>query len=448
VPSPFASALQASDVSAFMYEGDAPLAERRAQALSLDRAVLAELMGREELRDLLDGDALAERELELQRLVADRRARGADDLHDLLRALGDVSSAEVAERVTERDAAPQWLAALERERRALRVRIAGAERWIAVEDAARYRDALGAALPLGVPAAFLEPVGDPLGDLLMRFARTRGPFTATGAAQRFALGTAVAARALRGLEAAGRVVEGEFRPGGSGREWIDTEVLRRLRRRSLAALRREIEPVAQAALARFAVAWHELAPSGPRRAGLDALWRVIEQLQGIPLPASALERQILTARIPDYSPLLLDQLGAAGELVWVGAGGLGMNDGWVALAQADLAPLLLPDPVAVELSPLAQLALNMLDRGGALFFRQLADALGGPDDHALVMALWELVWSGRATNDTLAPLRAVLRRRPLRPGGTAAANPPAMPRRAGKLTRIGPPASVTPRCSG
>ena len=440
IPSPFASALQLSYVSAFMYEGDAPLAERRAQALALDRSVLAELMGREELRDLLDAEALAALELELQRLVENRKARGPDDLHDLLRALGDLTLAEMNERSADPAGTAAWLAELEPVRRAVRIRVAGEERWIAVEDAARYRDALGAALPVGLPAALLEPVGDPLGDLLMRFARGRGPFTARAAAQRLGLGAAVVNGALRRIEATGCVVEGEFRPGASGREWIDNEVLRRLRRRSLAALRREIEPVGQEGLARFAAAWHELTPAGPRRAGLDALWRVVEQLQGVPLPASALERQILPARLVDYSPTLLDQLGAAGELVWVGAGALGMNDGWVVLAQADTASLLLPDPVEVELSGLAQLAVAALERGGALFFRQLSDQLGGPDDHELVLALWELVWSGRVTNDTFAPLRAVLRRKPLRPGGRASERP-AMPRRAGKLPRSGPPAA-------
>ncbi len=460
-PSPFASSLQLSYVSAFMYEGDAPLAERRAQALALDRAVLAELMGREELRDLLDADALVELEHELQRLVPGRRARDHDGLLDLLRQLGDLDADEIAARCADPAAAAAWLATLERERRAVAVRVGGARRWIAAEDAARYRDALGVALPPGLPAAFLEPVADPLGDLVARYARVHGPFTAAAVAARLGLGGAVVLGALRALEAAGRVVAGEFRPGGSGREWIEAEVLRRLRRRSLAALRHEIEPAPPEALVRFAVAWHDIAPSGPRRTGLDALWRVVEHLQGVPLPASALESQILRARLPDYSPLLFDQLGAAGEVVWVGAGALGANDGWVAFAQAELAPLLLPDPVEVELTPLASLALDALARGGALFFRQLSDALGGPDDTALVLALWELVWSGRVTNDTLAPLRAVVTRKALRPPASAsgslaarmtrartaeAGGSPALPdasrRRRPLLARGGPPAAA------
>ena len=448
LPSPFASSLQLSYVSAFMYEGDAPLAERRAQALALDRAVLAELMGREELRELLDAAALDDLELHLQRLTPERRARDRDALHDLLRDLGDLDAGEVGARCSQPDAAPAWLAELEQQRRAARVRVAGAERWIAAEDAARYRDALGVALPLGLPAALLEPVADPLGDLLARYARTRGPFAVAAPAARFGLGAAVVLAGLRALEGAGRVVEGEFRPGESGREWVDVEVLRRLRRRSLAALRREIEPVSPAALVRFATAWHEVAPSGPRHAGLDALWRAVEQLQGVPLPASALEAQILRARLPDYSPVTLDQLGASGELVWAGAGGLGGSDGWIVLASAELAPLLLPEPSAEPPSALAGLALAALERGGALFFRQLSDQLGGPADGELLLALWELVWSGHVTNDTLAPLRAFCRgvgvrpNREPKPGGR-----PRLP------ARGGPPAaagrwSLTPARDG
>ena len=443
LPSPFASSLQLSYVSAFMYEGDSPLAERRAQALALDRAVLAGLMGREELRELLDAGALDDLELHLQRLTPERQARDRDGLHDLLRDLGDLATAEVAARCRDASAAPAWLAALEQERRAARARVAGVERWIAVEDAPRYRDALGVALPVGLPAALLEPVADPLGDLVARYARTHGPFAVAAPAARFGLGAAVVLGALRALEAAGRVLEGEFRPGGSGREWVDAEVLRRLRRRSLAVLRREIEPVSPEALVRFLPAWHDIAPSGPRHAGLDALWRVVEQLQGVPLPASALEGQILRARIPDYSPLLLDQLGATGELVWVGAGALGTTDGWIVLAQAELAPLLLPEPAAVGLSPLATLTLDALTRGGALFFRQLSDALGGPPDRELVLAMWELAWNGYITNDTLAPVRAVHRGIGTRGAGVPArARSRAPGARPGLPTRRGPAAAA------
>ena len=350
-PSPFASSLQFGYVAAFMYEGDAPLAERRAQALSLDRSVLAELLGREELRDLIDQAALADLELELQLLTPERKARDPDGLHDALRLLGDLTVQEAAARSTDPAAAPGWLAELEGSRRAVRLRVGGQERWVAIEDVARLRDGLGAAPPVGVPQAFLEPVADPVGDLLARYARTHGPFLAPDPARRLGLGVAVVSQTLARLEAAGRVVQGEFRPGGSGREWLDAEVLRRLRRRSLAALRREVEPVPQEAMARFLGAWQGVGPAGPRSADLDALFRVVEQLQGAAVPASALERQVLAARLPGYHPGLLDQLCASGEVVWAGSGALGSDDGWVGLYLADGAPLLLPEPRAGRAHP-------------------------------------------------------------------------------------------------
>jgi ATP-dependent Lhr-like helicase len=407
-PSPFASSLQFGYVAAFMYEGDAPLAERRAQALSLDRSVLAELLGREELRDLIDPAALADLELELQLLTPERKVRDPDGLHDALRLLGDLTVQEAAARSADPIAAPGWLAELEASRRAVRLRVGGQERWVAIEDVARLRDGLGAAPPVGVPQAFLEPVADPVGDLLARYARTHGPFLAEDPARRLGLGVAVVAQTLARLEAAGRVVEGEFRPGGSGREWLDAEVLRRLRRRSLAALRREVEPVPTEAMARFLGAWQGVGPAGPRSADPDALFRVVEQLQGAAVPASALERQVLAARLPGYHPGLLDQLCASGEVVWAGSGALGSDDGWVGLYLADGAPLLLPEPLPVELSPLAQQARDALAERGAMFFRQLADAVGSSNDSELLLALWELVWAGHVTNDTLAPLRALV----------------------------------------
>jgi ATP-dependent helicase Lhr and Lhr-like helicase len=441
-PSPFASSLQFGYVAAFMYEGDAPLAERRAQALSLDRSILAELLGREELRDLIDPAALADLELELQLLTADRKVASPDALHDALRLLGDLSVDETAARAADPPAVGGWLAELEASRRALRLRIAGEERWVAIEDAARFRDALGAAMPPGVPKAFLEPVDDPVGDLVSRWARTHGPFLPDEPARRLGLGVAVVAETLARLEVAGRVVQGEFRPGGSGREWLDAEVLRRLRRRSLAALRREVEPVAQDALARFLLAWQGVGAAGPRRADLDALYQVIEQLQGAAVPASALERQVLPARLPAYNPGLLDQLCAAGEVVWVGAGPLGSDDGWVSLYLADHAPLLLPEPLPVDLSPLAIAVRDALAGHGAMFFRQLSDSVGSTNDTELLLAIWELVWAGLVTNDTMAPLRGLLA------GGVRSANRTARSRRTGRPrrpalpSRLGPPAGA------
>jgi len=452
-PSPFASSLQFGYVAAFMYEGDAPLAERRAQALSLDRSILAELLGREELRDLIDPAALADLELELQLLTADRKVSGPDTMHDALRLLGDLTVDEAAARAADPDAVGSWLAELEASRRALRLRIAAQDRWVAIEDAARFRDALGTAMPTGVPRAFLEPVEDPVGDLVGRWARTHGPFLPDEPARRLGLGVAVVADTLARLDVAGRVVQGEFRPGGSGREWLDAEVLRRLRRRSLAALRKEVEPVPQDALARFLLAWQGVGTAGPRRADLDALYQVIEQLQGAAVPASALERQVLPTRLPEYSPGLLDQLCAAGEVVWAGAGPLGSDDGWVSLYLADQAPLLLPEPLGVELSSLAVAVREALTGQGAMFFRQLSDAVGSPNDTELLLAIWELVWAGLVTNDTMAPLRGLLA------GGVRSANRTARSRRTGRPrrpalpSRLGPPAgagrwSLAPRRSG
>ena len=445
-PSPFASSLQFSYVAAFMYEGDSPLAERRAQALSLDRSLLSELLGREELRELLDPASLDELELELQLLTDKRKVRNADALHDALRYLGDLTVGEAQVRSESPADVPAWLEQLEATHQAIRLRVAGEERWIAVEDASRYRDALGSALPVGVPGAFLEAVGDALGDLVGRFARTHGPFLPADVAARLGLGVAVVESALQRLEVDGRVLEGEFRPNGTGHEWIDVEVLRRLRRMSLAAYRKEIEPAPPEALARFSLAWHGIDASGPRQASVGALLQVIEQLQGTPLPASALERQILAARLPGYQPSLLDQLGASGEVVWAGAGAIGSDDGWVVLSLADHAPLMMPALQDIDLSETAEKIRAALGNGGALFFRQIADAVGSTDDKELLRSLWELVWAGHATNDTLAPLRA-LGTRSRSSGRSTAGRPrrgPAFP------SRLGPPAgqgrwSLVPR---
>ncbi|MCY0930929.1 ATP-dependent helicase [Streptomyces sp. H27-H1] len=404
-PSPFARSLLFGYVAQFLYEGDSPLAERRAAALSLDSRLLAELLGQAELRELLDAEVLTELERELQWLTEDRRAKDAESVADLLRLLGPLTPAELAAR----GAQPQWAQSLSAARRAIRVRIGGEDHWAAIEDAGRLRDALGTALPVGVPEAFTEPVKDPLGDLLARHARTHGPFTTVTAAARFGLGTAVTDGALHRLAAAGRVVQGEFHPAGIGQEWCDATVLRRLRRRSLAALRQELEPVPPASLATFLPQWQHL---GGALRGVDGLARAIEQLQGAAVPASALERLILPSRVADYSPTLLDELTTTGEVLWAGAGALAGKDGWVSLYLADAAPLLLPPPHPLELSPLHAAVLDVLAAGYGLFFRQLADRVRTlhPDasDGDLSAAVWDLAWSGRLTNDTLAPLRSLL----------------------------------------
>ncbi|MFE9693175.1 ATP-dependent helicase [Micromonospora sp. NPDC005806] len=433
-PSPFARSLLFGYVGAFLYEGDAPLAERRAAALALDSGLLGELLGRVDLRELLDPAVLAETERQLRWLTEQRRPRDAEDVVELLRVVGDLSEAELAER----GVPAGWLAELAAARRALSVRIAGEERWVVVEDAARLRDALGVALPVGVAEAYLAPVADPLGDLVARYARTHGPFAAASCAARFGLGVFVVEQALRRLAATGRVVSGEFAPDSVGTQWCDAEVLRLLRRRSLAALRREIEPVPPRALAAFLPRWQQV---GSSARGVEALAATVEQLQGAAVPASALERLVLPARVADYSPAHLDELCASGEVVWAGSGAISGGDGWVTLAYADVAPLLLPPPdEALALTPLHEAVLDALADGQALFFRSLSDRVGSTDDTALAAAIWDLVWAGHLTNDTLAPLRAVLG------GGGAHRSRPSAPRtryrRPGRValpSRGGPP---------
>ena len=416
-PSPFARSLMFGYVAQFLYEGDSPLAERRAAALSLDPTLLAELLGRGEgaaLRDLLDPAALAQTESELQRLSDDRRCRGLEDVADLLRVLGAQPHQGILERCVEGSSAKDvsaWLVDLESDRRLIRVRVGGQERWAAIEDAGRLRDALGVALPVGVPQVFLESVPDPLGDLVARYARTHGPFTARDVAGWFGLGMAVVADVLRRLVATGRVVEGELRPiesggGVHGNDFCDAEVVRTLRRRSLAALRAEVEPVPAVDLARFLPAWQGV---GAGLRGTEGVQRVIEQLAGVVLPASAVETLVLPSRVTAYSPALLDELTASGEVIWRGHSALPGDDGWVSLHLAVTSHLTLAAPSEeVDLTDRHHDVLAALAGGGAFFFRTLSDAVASADDQELTAMLWDLVWAGRVSNDTLAPLRALL----------------------------------------
>lgn len=432
--SPFASSLLFGYIGAFIYDGDAPLAERRAQALSLDTALLAELLGSSELRELIDPEALAEIELELQRLTQNRRLRSADETHDALRMIGDLSSQELVDR----GGRQEWLVGLQETRRAIVLRIAGEDRWVTIEDSGKFRDALGVPLPVGIPEAFTEPVKDPLGDLVGRFARTHGPFMTGDPAARLGLGRAVVQESLHRLELRGRIVRGEFRPGGAGSEWCDAEVLRSVRRRSIAKLRKEVEAVPPEVLTRFLPAWQGV--GSMRSGGMDSLMRTVEQLQGSPVPASALERLVLPARVINYAPGMLDELCSAGEVVWAGSGAIGSDDGWVSLyLAADAELLLAPLPQAEELSEEAVRVLEVLSGGGAMFFRQIVSGSGIPTDSAVLDALWELVWTGRATNDTLAPLRAlkgVGRRTAAVSPGRRLSRGPTLP------VRQGPPSSV------
>jgi ATP-dependent Lhr-like helicase len=418
--SPFAGSLLFDYLAAYMYEGDAPLAERRAGALALDRELLRELLGQEELRELLDPAALADLEMALQALLPERAVRTPDALHDLLRRLGDLSAAEVAARIVDPPAAAEWLSSLEASRRAIEVRVAGEGRWIAIEDAGRYRDALGVALPVGIPNAFLGQVEDALGGLVARWARSHGPFLGVEPARRLDVAAARVDEILERLLEAGTILRGEFRPGGTQREWCDPDVLRQLRRRSLARLRREVEPVEQIVLARFLPAWQGVRPLGVDaatsrgEAALERLAEVVDQLAGVPVPASVLERDVLPARIPGYQPRLLDELGALGEVAWVGRGSLGRDDGRIVLYRPGRETLrdLAANEVSVADGPLPELLRGRLRERGASFYRELVSVAGQASEREILDALWDLVWAGEVTNDTFAPIRALRWRRP------------------------------------
>jgi ATP-dependent Lhr-like helicase len=402
-PSPFAASLLFGYVANYIYDGDAPLAERRAQALSIDQEQLRDLLGEADLRELLDAEAIAEVEEQLQSLGENQRARNADGLHDLLLRLGDLSRTDLARRVVSSDVL-DTLPRLQRARRVLEIKIAGEQRFIAVEDAARYRDALGIPLPPGLPAALLTSVEKPALELVRRYARSHGPFTLQEAAQRFGLDAPTVEAALHALLLDGRLVEGGFRPGGVHREWCDAESLRLIRRKSLSRLRKEIEPAEQQTLARLETHWQGVLQ---KRRGLDALLDTVENLQGAPLPASLLESQILPARLARYSSGDLDTLIAAGEVLWVGFDPLGEHDGRIALYLADKASALLPPRTQPgHFDPHEDAILAQLTRGGAMFFAQLHDALGGGYPGETLDALWSLVWRGLVTNDTFHALRA------------------------------------------
>jgi ATP-dependent Lhr-like helicase len=417
-PSPFAQSLLFGYTAQFLYDGDAPLAERRAAALSLDPDLLAELLGEQgtaDLADLLDPGAVERTEAELAGLARDRQARDAEGLWDLLRRTGPhpLEALEARTREEARHALVHWLDELEATRRVIRVRFAGAEQWAVAEDAGRLRDALGVALPVGIPETFTELVPDPLGDLLRRHARTHGPFGATAVAQRFGLGVAIVTHGLARLEAAGVLARGSLRPGslgGTGDEWCDPGVLRLLRRRSLAALRAEVEPVEQEALGAFLPRWQNVSTGLLR--GADGLVQAIEQLAGAAVPASALETLVLPARVTDYSPALLDELTVAGEVLWAGHSrlpGSGGGDGLVSLHLADGAPLTLPalEPIEEEGpldSELHRAVLDLLTGSGGFFLPRVAELTGAEPD-AVLEALWDLVWAGQVTNDGLGALR-------------------------------------------
>jgi ATP-dependent Lhr-like helicase len=412
-PSPFASSLLFAFVAAFLYEADAPLAERRAAAMTLDRDLLRDLLGEGELRELIDPEVVAAVELELQHLTDRRRVKTADTVHDLLRDLGPLTIADIEVRSEGLDIS-SVMEDLVAQRRVVEVAIGGVSRWAAVEDVSRLRDAIGIPPPPGVPHVFLEPVADPLGDVVGRYARTHGPFTAGDVAESLSIPSAIVETVLERLEASGRVDVGAFRPGGQGREWVDREVLRRLKRRSLSVLRREIEPVGPASMAAFSVAWQGVREDPP--ASQSALTDALARLTGAVIPASVLERDVLAARVSDPETLL-DRLLLDGDLVWVGHGSLGTSDGRLALYPRSSLSVLWRGPQDMPAAPEAGAIVEYLESRGASFFRDIYNGTGGGDPGVLLDHLWDLVWTGHVTNDTLAPVRAFTQQRPTRRTG-------------------------------
>ncbi|MEZ4424104.1 MAG: crosslink repair DNA glycosylase YcaQ family protein, partial [Gemmatimonadota bacterium] len=404
--SPFAASLLFGYVANFLYEGDVPLAERRAQALMLDHEALQQILGEPELRELLDPDAITAAARRAARLDGTRPLRDHDDVHDALLGLGDLTLDEIEARAVEPERMTATLGELALARRVVTLRIADEERFVAAEDVGRFRDALGVPPPPGLPYAFLEPVADPLGDLLRRYARTHGPFTTADAASRFGLGVAPVERALEELASRGALAFGHFLPGGKGREWCDPGVLRDIKRRSLARLRAQVEPVEPAVLARFLHDWHGL--THPTR-GVDAVYEAVQRLQGAAVPASDLERGLLPARVRDYDPRDLDELFTSGEVVWQGVEPIGEHDGRIALFLRAEAPLLAAVPTRLGGEVEERIRAALIQRG-ALFFPEL-HALCGGFKPEVIAALWRMVWAGEVTNDTLAPLRSLRRAR-------------------------------------
>jgi len=403
--SPFASSLLFDYVATYMYEGDTPNAERRAAALALDRDLLRELLGQEELRELIDPEALEEVEAQLQHRTEAGLAGDRDGLQQVLRHLGDLTAEECAERVAEGYSAASMLEKLVDERRAALVRVNGEERYIAAEHAGLYRDALGVPPPPGLPGSFLAEQPDPLLTLARRYARTHGPFPTAQLTARYGVDPTPA---LRELERSGALVRGELLPGGSEREWCDADVLRRVRRASLAHLRREVEPAARDRFARFLPSWQNVDAHRAAGAGPDRLREALVPLQGVTLTPKVWESDVLPRRLGAYSPAWLDELCTSGEVVWVGAGARGRSDGRVALYFRDDVRLAGPPPANAKLEPpegeVHDAIRERLAAGPDFWIDLLAD-LDHPVEE-LHAALWDLAWSGEVTNDAFAPLRA------------------------------------------
>jgi ATP-dependent Lhr-like helicase len=402
--SPFASSLLFDYVATYMYEGDTPNAERRAAALALDRDLLRELLGQEELRELIDPEALEEVEAQLQHRTEAGQAGDRDALQQVLRNVGDLTADECEERVTEGYSAASMLEKLVDERRAALVRINGEQRYIAAEDAGIFRDALGVPPPPGLPESFLEEHPNPLVTLVRRYARTHGPFPTVQLASRYGVDPTPP---LRELERSGVLVRGELLPGGTEREWCDADVLRRVRRSSLAHLRREVEPAGRDRFARFLPSWQNVDAHRAAGAGPDRLREALVPLQGIVLTPKVWEADVLPRRLGAYSPTWLDELCTSGEVVWIGAGARGRSDGRVALYFRDDVRLAGPPAANVKLEkPAGEVHDAIRERLGAgpAFWLDLVTDLGHPAEE-LHGALWDLAWGGEVTNDAFSPLR-------------------------------------------
>ena len=556
-PSPFARTLLFEYVAEHLYDGDAPAAERRAAALSLDPALLAELLGSSGLRDLLDPAVLVQTQQRLQRTGERYRACGVEGVADLLRQLGPLSARELSLRLrsdnpraeapgTEHEdsenygeeygahasaeQARELAEQLVRSRRAFS--FAGASDdsaepqlyYAVVEDAARLRDGLGIMPAAALPTALLEPVAEPLEDLVSRYARTHIPFTAQQAAEHFSrltpVGVGVLTPVLQRLQQQRRLSSGEFlpevlrTPGAVGVEWVDAQVLRTIRARSLAALREEIEPVSAQVYGVFLPSWQNLrslsvrvaqtlpeasaygafmpsrrtatvvaervAPLSPAAensadnglnsaaqnpaSAIENLLTAIDQLAGVRVPASALETLILPARVPGYQPHMLDELMASGRVFFTGAGQLGggsaqKSDGWIRLHLSESSSLTLGEDYPEQLlraenpelwealqtpGTLEHAIYEALAHGG-LFVPALRERVAQlmsaaapagqvvtfPDAAEVSAALWRLVWAGAVTNDSFAPVRAML-------AGVRSAHPtPAAPARLSRVGRRG-----------
>jgi ATP-dependent Lhr-like helicase len=409
-PSPFAKSLLFGYVGSFVYEGDVPLAEKKAAALSLDATLLAELLGKDGLKQLLDPAVIVATEADLQSLSPERQAGTVEQLFDLVRTAGPFTRPELRERcrpdLDPGAAIDDLLAA----RRLVEVRIAGLGMVAVVEDVPRLRDGLGIPVPPGVAASFDTPAEHPIDDLVIRWARTHGPFVASTLATRYGLGRAIVEATCEALTASGTLASGEFSDSDAAssmlrseldrRQYCHAKVLALIKRRTLAALRKEVEPVEQIAYARFLPSWQGV---GAGNRGTDAVLAAVEQLAGYALPASAIESVVLPARVSDYQPAMLDELLTSGEVHWVGDGPVGDADGWVRLYPADLAP----GPArALPATYRGNELLAALGGGGAHFFDALLPTgLTTADRAEYVNALWDLVWCGLVGSDTFSPVR-------------------------------------------